>query len=78
MRRCRQTTFHSNMSDKDKDIKVEYSYKDPKTLSRFIDDRGKIQSRSKTGLTAGEQRRITREIKRARQLGLLPYTQTLR
>ncbi|MFC1653286.1 30S ribosomal protein S18 [Patescibacteria group bacterium] len=54
------------------------SYKDPKALSKHVDDRGKIQPRSKSGLTAKEQRVLTREIKRARHLGLLPYTQTLR
>lgn len=62
----------------DTEIKVVYSYKDPKTLAKFVDERGKIQPRSKTGITAGEQRLVTREIKRARQLGLLPYTQMAR
>ncbi len=52
------------------------SYKDPKGLSKFMDDRGKIQSRSKSGLNAKEQKYITQEIKRARQLGMLPFTQT--
>lgn len=54
------------------------SYKDPKTLVKFIDDRGKIQPRSKTGLNAKEQRLLTQEVKRARHLGLVPFTQTVR
>jgi small subunit ribosomal protein S18 len=62
----------------DKDTKAVYTYKDPKTLAKFVDERGKIQSGLKSGLTAKEQRLVTREIKRARQLGLLPYTQTTR
>ena len=76
MRRCRLTTFLSNMADND--TKIIYTYKDPKTLAKFVDERGKIQSRTKSGLTAKEQKLVTREIKRARQLGLLPYTQTIR
>ena len=76
MRKCRLTTFHSNMADND--TQVIYTYKDPKTLAKFVDERGKIQSRTKSGLTAKEQKLVTREIKRARQLGLLPYTQTIR
>ena len=76
MRRCRQTTFLSNMADND--IKAIYTYKDPKTLAKLVDERGKILSRTKSGLTAKEQKLATREIKRARQLGLLPYTQTIR
>ncbi|OGV92774.1 30S ribosomal protein S18 [Microgenomates group bacterium RIFCSPLOWO2_01_FULL_47_10] len=54
------------------------TYKDAKSLAKFIDERGKIQSREKLGLTAKEQRVITREIKRSRHLGLLPFTQTVR
>lgn len=62
----------------DKDIKIIYTYKDPKTLSKLVDDRGKILPRTKSGLTAKEQKLATREIKRARQLGLIAYTQTIR
>lgn len=50
-------------------------YKDARGLARFIDDRGKILSREKSGLTAKEQRHITRHIKRARHLALLPFVQ---
>lgn len=53
-------------------------YKDVKGLGKYIDERGKILSRSRSGLTAKQQRRITREIKRARHLALLPFVQVLK
>ncbi len=49
------------------------NYKDEKTLSRFITDRGKILPRRLTGACARHQRQITTAIKRARYLALLPY-----
>ncbi len=48
-------------------------YKDPRSLSRFITERGKVLPRRQTGLSAKQQRALTREIKRARELALLPY-----
>jgi len=49
-------------------------YKDVDRLKKLISDRGRIEPRRKTGLTAKDQRKIAREIKRARQIALLPYT----
>ena len=49
-------------------------YKDVDRLKKLISDRGRIEPRRKTGLTAKDQRKIAREIKRARQVALLPYT----
>ncbi|RME59989.1 MAG: 30S ribosomal protein S18 [Candidatus Dadabacteria bacterium] len=48
-------------------------YRDIATLSRFITERGKIMPRRLTGLTAYHQRQVAKAIKRARQLGLMPY-----
>ena len=42
-------------------------------LTRFISDRGKILPRRNTGVTAKKQRIVANAIKRARNLGLLPY-----
>lgn len=50
------------------------SYKDVAILERFLTDRAKIRPRRQTGLTATNQRKLAREIKRARHLALLPYT----
>ena len=48
-------------------------YKDVKLLQRFVSERGKIVPRRITAVTAKEQRSLSRAIKRARHLALLPY-----
>lgn len=53
--------------------KTTPDYKEVEALRRFISERGKIISRSFNGLCAKHQRKITREIKRARYLALLPF-----
>jgi len=55
--------------------KVTIEYKDINRLSRYLSDRGKILGRAKTGVCAKHQRQITRGIKRARHLALLPFSQ---
>lgn len=53
---------------------TEPNYKDVLILRRFITDRGKILHKSFTGLTASNQRKLANEIKKARFMALLPYT----
>nr|YP_009258683.1 ribosomal protein S18 [Coleochaete scutata]ANI25713.1 ribosomal protein S18 [Coleochaete scutata] len=48
-------------------------YKNIGLLRRFISEQGKILSRRVTRLTSKQQRNITRAIKRARVLALLPF-----
>lgn len=48
-------------------------FKDVRMLSRFVTERGKILPRRITGLNAQQQKKITRAIKRARQMSLLPF-----
>ena len=50
------------------------SYKIPASLSQFVSARGMIHPRSRTGVTAKQQRKLTTEIKRARYMALIPYT----
>ena len=53
---------------------IEYiDYKDPDFLLRFINEQGKILPRRITNMTAKQQRQLTRAIKRARHLALIPY-----
>ncbi|MFT3923070.1 MAG: 30S ribosomal protein S18 [Myxococcales bacterium] len=52
----------------------KFDHKDPQQLRYFLTDRGKISPRRISGLTAKQQRALTTAIKRARNLGLLPYT----
>ena len=49
-------------------------YKDVETLKRYINEKGKILPRRVTGNCARHQRYIAEQIKRARAIGLLPYT----
>lgn len=54
--------------------KVEQvDYKDDRLLDRYISDRGKILPRRATGACARHQRQLSRAIKRARFLALIPY-----
>jgi small subunit ribosomal protein S18 len=48
-------------------------YKNVPFLRRFITEQGKILSRRFTGITAKQQREITKAIKQARILGLLQF-----
>ena len=48
-------------------------YKDLERLSRYVTDRGKILPSRLTGTCARHQRVLTRAIKRARFMALLPY-----
>ena len=49
-------------------------YKDVELLKKFISERGKILPRRVTGTCAKHQRALTVAIKRARIMGLLPFT----
>jgi small subunit ribosomal protein S18 len=48
-------------------------FKDERTLSRFLTERGKILPSRLSGTCARHQRQLSTAIKRARQLALLPY-----
>lgn len=52
----------------------EIDYKNADLLKRFMSDKGKINPARVTGANAKLQRKITRAIKRARNIALLPYT----
>lgn len=53
--------------------KKQVDFKDVAATSRFLSAAGKIKTRKKTGLCAQHQRNLTKAIKRARFLALLPY-----
>ena len=48
-------------------------YKDVELLRSFISDQGKILPKRSTNLTLKQQRRLSKAVKRARILGLLPF-----
>jgi len=48
-------------------------YKDVRLLQQFIAPSGRINGRRRSGTCAKHQRMVSRAIKRARYLALLPY-----
>jgi len=49
-------------------------YKDLELLKKFTSGLAKIRAKKRTGTCASHQRKLARAIKRARFLGLIPYT----
>jgi len=56
---------------KNKDAVIDY--KDVNLMRRFISESGKITPRRFSGTCARHQRKLSTEIKRARQMALIPY-----
>lgn len=54
--------------------KTKPNYKDVLILSSYLTEKKKIKSTSNTGTSSKVQRQLAREIKKARYMGLLPYT----
>jgi len=52
---------------------IYIDYKDEKKLGKFLTEQGKIIPRRVSGNCAMHQRQLTRAIKRARHLALLPF-----
>lgn len=52
---------------------TEPHYRDTVTLEKFLSERGKVLSQGKTGICSYHQRRITRAIKQARHVALVPF-----
>ena len=58
--------------------RIKYiDYKDPEFLKKFLNEQGKILPRRLTGTSLKYQRKISRAIKRARHIALLPYVTDL-
>lgn len=51
----------------------DIDYKDVERLRKFVSERGKILPKRITGTCAAHQRAVTKAIKRARVVALLPY-----
>ncbi len=52
-------------------------YKDANFLMKFVNDQGKILPRRITGTSVKYQKKVSKAIKRARYLALLPYVADL-
>jgi small subunit ribosomal protein S18 len=53
--------------------KKEPWYSDTANLYKFVSDRGKIIVRTRSGLCAKHQRRLTISVKHARHLAMMPF-----
>ena len=53
---------------------TEIDYKDVELLKKFVSESGRIVPSRITGTSAHHQRMLSRAIKRARLLALIPYT----
>lgn len=58
---------------KGKGAEMKVDYKDVATLLKFATARGKLYSRSRSGLNARSQRNLSLAMKRARFLALMPF-----
>ena len=55
------------------DVNQKIDYKDIDLLNIFLTEQGKILPRRATGVTIQQQRKLTKAIKRARFMALLPF-----
>jgi small subunit ribosomal protein S18 len=62
----------SSLLANDKTLVIDY--KNPQLLKAFLTDRGKVVPARISGVSARQQRQITKAVKRARMLALIPYT----
>jgi len=53
---------------------MEPDYKDVENLEKFLTPRKKIVSREKSGVCAKHQRTLSKQVKYARYLALVPFT----
>lgn len=52
----------------------DIDYKDTRGMRKFLSSYAKILPRKKTGTCAKHQRKLSRAVKRARELSLIPFT----
>ena len=57
---------------------IEYiDYKDPDFLLKFVNEQGKILPRRITGTSLKFQRKVSKAVKRARHIAIMPYVADL-
>ncbi len=49
-------------------------FKDVDLLKKFLNPHGRLIAKKRTGVTATNQRKLSLAVKRARFMGLIPYT----
>lgn len=73
IQRKRRQTTRTPRADKS----LTFSYKEVGALQKYMTEQGYIVPRAKSGLSQKQQRQLSKAIKQARHLALLPFTQTL-
>ncbi len=69
-----ETQPHTHMSTNTNFKEPEYvDYKDVEMLKRYLNEQGKILPRRITNASAKFQRQLTRAVKRARHMALIPF-----
>ncbi|MFW5704129.1 MAG: 30S ribosomal protein S18 [Patescibacteria group bacterium] len=53
---------------------IEPNYKDIENISKFLSPQMKLLNREKSGVSAKNQRKLSKAVKHARYLALIPYT----
>ena len=51
-------------------------WKDPRTLGRYVSERGKMMPSRITAVSQKKQRELAKAVKRARFMALMPYVRT--
>ena len=75
MQGSRRKRFHKRKTCKFcEDSTLTFDYKNVKLLKGYITERGKIIPRRITGNCARHQRRLTTELKRARNIALISFS----
>ena len=62
------------MSEQLEIVTKKFDFTDIETLTEYLDDQQRILPRRITELSIKNQRQLTKAVKRARLLGLLPFT----
>jgi small subunit ribosomal protein S18 len=65
--------FHKKRSCQFTEEGIVPDYKDVSRLRKLVSERGKILPKARTGTSSKYQRLVSREIKRARHLALIPF-----
>ena len=61
------------MSENSTKTKISFTFTDVELLDKYLDDQKRILPRRITELSIKNQRQLTKAVKRARILGLLPF-----
>lgn len=67
-------SYRGGGGNRNRSLPPKINYKRPDLLKDYVDEQYKIYPRRRTKLRASAQRRLRQEIKRARALALLPFT----